>query len=29
VEYAAALYSALPGIVFRTNIGTNGVTGET
>lgn len=29
VTYVSALYSALPGIVFRTNIGVNGVTGET
>ena len=29
VTYVAALYSALPGIVFRTNIGVNGATGET
>ena len=29
VSYAAALYSALPGIVFRTNIGVKGVTGAT
>lgn len=29
VTYASALYSALPGIVFRTNIGVNGQTGET
>ena len=29
VTYASALYSALPGIVFRTNIGVNGATGET
>ena len=29
VSYASALYSALPGIVFRTNIGVNGATGET
>ena len=29
VSYAAALYSALPGIVFRTNIGATGATGET
>ena len=29
VTYAAALYSALPGVVFRTNIGVNGATGET
>ena len=29
VTYVAALYAALPGIVFRTNIGVNGATGET
>ena len=29
VSYVSALYSALPGIVFRTNIGVNGTTGET
>lgn len=29
VTYASALYSALPGIVFRTNIGVNGETGAT
>lgn len=29
VSYAAALYSALPGIVFRTNIGPQGATGAT
>ena len=29
VTYVAALYSALPGIVFRTNIGAQGATGET
>ena len=29
VSYASALYEALPGIVFRTNIGVNGATGET
>lgn len=29
VTYVSALYSALPGIVFRTNIGVNGQTGET
>lgn len=29
VTYVNALYSALPGIVFRTNIGVNGATGET
>ena len=29
VTYAAALYEALPGIVFRTNIGVNGATGAT
>ena len=29
VSYAAALYSALPGIVFRTNIGVQGATGAT
>lgn len=29
VTYVSALYSALPGIVFRTNIGVNGETGET
>ena len=29
VSYAAALYAALPGIVFRTNIGVQGATGET
>ena len=29
VSYVSALYSALPGIVFRMNIGVNGTTGET
>lgn len=29
VTYASALYSALPGVVFRTNIGVNGATGAT
>ena len=29
VSYADALYSALPGIIFRTNIGVQGVTGAT
>lgn len=29
VVYVSALYSALPGIVFRTNIGAQGATGET
>ena len=29
VSYADALYSALPGIVFRTNIGAQGATGAT
>lgn len=29
VSYASALYEALPGIVFRTNIGAQGATGET
>ena len=29
VTYASALYSALPGITFRTNIGANGATGAT
>jgi hypothetical protein len=29
VTYASALYAALPGIVFRTNIGANGATGAT
>ena len=29
VEYASALYSALPGIIFRTNTGVNGATGAT
>lgn len=29
VTYVAALYSALPGIVFRTNIGVQGETGTT
>lgn len=29
VSYVDALYSALPGIVFRTNIGATGETGET
>ena len=27
VSYVSALYSALPGIIFRTNIGANGATG--
>ena len=29
VSYASALYEALPGIVFRTNIGAQGTTGAT
>lgn len=29
VSYASGLYSALPGIVFRTNIGAQGATGAT
>ena len=29
VSYVSALYEALPGIVFRTNIGAQGATGET
>lgn len=29
VTYVDALYAALPGIVFRTNIGVNGATGAT
>ena len=29
VTYVSALYSALPGIVFRTNIGAKGATGAT
>ena len=29
VSYASALYSALPGVIFRTNIGVNGATGAT
>lgn len=29
VSYADALYSALPGIIFRTNIGAQGATGAT
>ena len=29
VTYVSALYAALPGIVFRTNIGVNGATGAT
>ena len=29
VSYVSALYSALPGIIFRTNIGVNGATGVT
>lgn len=29
VSYVSALYSALPGIIFRTNIGVQGATGET
>jgi len=29
VSYVDALYSALPGVVFRTNIGAQGETGET
>ena len=29
VTYASALYSALPGVIFRTNIGANGATGAT
>ena len=29
VTYVSVLYSALPGIVFRTNIGAQGETGET
>lgn len=29
VTYVSALYSALPGVIFRTNIGANGATGAT
>ena len=29
LTYVSALYAALPGVVFRTNIGTQGETGET
>lgn len=29
VTYVAALYAALPGVIFRTNIGVNGATGAT
>lgn len=29
VTYVDALYSALPGVIFRTNIGVNGATGAT
>ncbi len=29
VSYVAGLYSALPGVIFRTNIGVNGATGAT
>ena len=29
VSYASALYEALPGIIFRTNIGVQGATGAT
>ena len=29
VTYVSALYSALPGVIFRTNIGVQGATGET
>lgn len=29
VTYVSALYEALPGVIFRTNIGVNGATGET
>ena len=29
VTYVSALYEALPGVIFRTNIGVNGQTGET
>ena len=29
VSYASALYEALPGVIFRTNIGVNGATGAT
>ena len=29
VSYAAGLYSALPGVIFRTNIGAQGETGAT
>ena len=29
VSYAPALYEALPGVIFRTNIGVNGATGAT
>ena len=29
VSYVSALYSALPGVIFRTNIGVNGATGAT
>lgn len=29
VTYVSALYAALPGVIFRTNIGVNGATGST
>ena len=29
IEYASALYESLPGVIFRTNIGAQGETGET
>ena len=29
VTYVSALYEALPGVIFRTNIGVNGATGAT
>lgn len=29
VTYVSALYAALPGVIFRTNIGVNGATGAT
>lgn len=29
VSYVSALYEALPGVIFRTNIGVNGATGAT
>ena len=29
VTYVSALYAALPGVIFRTNIGAQGATGET